>query len=128
METGATPVLRYRQSDISSPKKNNKIINPLITVPDMAAIRFEFLSQATTLTIRAIGGVRRIASPPRAVRGEPHPGWSRTINAIVTGATSDKPRPIFPEFDCGWFNSGGTELSAFMQRSFHICRAASMAR
>jgi hypothetical protein len=103
------------------------MIKPLITVPVMAAIRFAFLSQATTLTISAIGGVRSIASPPRAVRGEPHPGCSRAIKAIITGATSDKPRPIFPEFDCGWFNSGGIGLSAFMPRSFHICRVASMA-
>jgi len=67
-----------------------------------------------------------MASPPRAVSGECHPGCSKTISAIVTGATSDKPRPIFPEFDCGWFNSGGMGLSAFMQTNFHIRRAASM--
>ncbi len=107
METGATPVLRYRQSDISSPKKNSRMIKPLTTVPAIAACRFVFLTQATTLTISAIGGVRSIASPPRAVRGEPHPGCSRTINAIVTGATSDNPRPIRPVFVCGWFSRGG---------------------
>jgi hypothetical protein len=101
--------LRYRQSDdISSPKKNNRMIKPLTTVPAMAAIRFIFLSQATTLTISAIGGVSSIASPPRAVRGEPHPGCSRAINAIVTGATSDKPRPIRPVFACDWFSRGGS--------------------
>jgi len=100
--------LRYRQSDdISSPKKSNRIINPLITVPAMAAIRFACLTQATMLTISAIGGVRSIASPPRAVMGDPHPGRSTTINAIVAGATIDKPKPIRPVFVCGWFSRGG---------------------
>ena len=100
--------LRYRQSDNSSePKKNSRISTPLITVPAMAARRIAFLIHAIMLTISAIGGVRNMASPPRAVRGEPHPGWSKTINAIVTGATSDKPKPIRPVFVCGWFNWGG---------------------
>ena len=93
----------------------------------MAANRLAFLTHATMLTISAIGGVSSIASPPRAVKGDLQPGCSKTINAIVAGATNDKPRPIFPAFDCGWFNSGGTGLSAFIQKSFHICRAASMA-
>ena len=99
--------LRYRQSDdISSPKKNNRICKPLITVPDMAAIRFAFLTQTAMLTISAIGGVSSIASPPRAEMGETHPGCSKAINAIVAGATSDKPRPIRPVFVCGWFSRG----------------------
>ena len=60
---------RYRQSDISSPKKNNhRIIMPLMTVPMMALNRFAFFTHATMLTISATGGVRSIASPPRAVK------------------------------------------------------------
>jgi hypothetical protein len=65
----------------------------------MAANRFVFLTQATRLTISASGGVRSIASPPRAARGERHPGCSKTINTIVAGATNDKYSPIRPEFN-----------------------------
>lgn len=92
----------YRQSEGSSiPKTNQRMIELLITVPAMAAKRFAFLIQATTLTMSAIGGVRSIASPPRAVMGEPHPGCNKTISAIAAGATSDKPSPAFPAFDRG---------------------------
>jgi hypothetical protein len=99
----------HRQSDDSSvPRKNNRIIRPLITVPAIAAYRFAFLIHAMMLTISAIGGVRNIASPPRAVKGEPHPGCSRAITAIVAGATSDNHRPIRPMLVCGWFSRGGS--------------------
>ena len=79
------------------------------------------------LTISASGGVKITASPPRAEKGECHPGCSRTISAIATGATSDKPNPTLPALDCGWFSSGGTGLPAFMSKSFHICGVTSMA-
>ena len=102
------------------------MIKPLITTPAMAAKRFAFLTQATTLTISAIGGVRSIASPPRAVKGDLHPGCSKTISAIATGAISDKASPIRPEFGCGGFSRGGIGWSAFMPKSFHIYRVASM--
>jgi hypothetical protein len=92
----------HRQSEGSSiPKTNQRMIKLLITVPATAAKRFAFRIQATMLTISAIGGVRSIASPPRAVMGEPHPGCSKTINAMAVGATRDKPSPIFPAFDRG---------------------------
>ena len=92
----------YRQSEGSSiPKTNQRIIKLLITVPAMAAKRFAFRIQAMMLTMSAIGGVRSIASPPRAVMGEPHPGCNRTISAIAAGATSDKPSPAFPALDRG---------------------------
>lgn len=92
----------YRQSEGSSiPKTNQRIIKLLITVPAMAANRFAPRIQATMLRMSAIGGVRSIASPPRAVMGEPHPGCSRTLSAIAAGATSDKPSPAFPALDRG---------------------------
>jgi hypothetical protein len=70
-----------------------------MTVPAMAANRFAFPTHATMLTISAIGGVRSIASPPRAVKGDLQPGCSKTINAIVAGATNDKYKPTRPEFN-----------------------------
>ncbi len=85
-----------------------------MTVPAMAANRSAFLTQATMLMISATGGVRIIASPPRAVRGEPHPGCSRGISAIVAGATRDKPSPIRPEIVRGGCNRGGIGLSAII--------------
>jgi len=54
--------VRYWHSDISSPKKNKRIIKPLIAVPTMAQKRFAFLTHATMLTISATGGVRRPSS------------------------------------------------------------------
>jgi len=63
----------------------------------LAALRHH----ATMLMISAIGGVRMIANPPRAVGGDPHPGCKSTIRAIVAGAISDKPRPIRPALDRG---------------------------
>ncbi len=83
------------------------MIELLISVPAMAASRLAFLTHAMMLTASAIGGVTRIVSPPRAVMGEPHPGCSNIISAIVTGATRDKPRPIRPVLVCGPPGSGG---------------------
>jgi len=70
-----------------------------MTVPAMAANRFAFLIHATMLTISAIGGVRSIASPPRAVKGDPQPGCNSNIAIRATGATNDKYRPTRPEFN-----------------------------
>jgi len=72
-----------------------------MVVPAMAASRFAFLVHATMLAMSAIGGVRRMASPPRAERGELHPGRNTTMSTIVAGATSDRPSAIFPRFDGG---------------------------
>ena len=119
----------YRQRADTSPKPNNRIITPLITTPAMAAIRFAFLIQATRLTISASGGVRKIASPPRAVRGERHPGCSSTIKVIVAGAISDNPKPSRPAIGggvgCSGSSRGGMEWSVAMPVAFPLfCRAS----
>jgi hypothetical protein len=88
-----------RQSDGNTiPKTINRTIAPLITVPKIAARRFLFCTHATMLTMSASGGVKIIASPPRAVMGDPHPGCNRTISAIVAGAARDKYSPTLPAF------------------------------
>ncbi len=71
---------------------------PVMTVPMMALNRFAFFTHATMLTISATGGVRNIASPPRAGRKEPQPGCKSQIAASTAGATDDKHKPIRPEF------------------------------
>jgi hypothetical protein len=120
----------YRQSADTNPKPNSRIITPLITTPAIAAIRFAFLIQATMLTISASGGVKNRTSPPRAVRGERHPGCSSTISMIVTGATSDNPRPSRPpvgaDSGSGWSSLGGMGRTVAMQISFPRFRRVSM--
>ena len=85
----------------------SRTIAPLIVVPMIAARRFLFCTHATMLTMSASGGVKITASPPRAERGECHPGCSRTISPIAPGAISDKPNPTFPALGCGGFSTGG---------------------
>ena len=65
----------------------------------MAANRFAFLTQATMLTISAIGGVKSIASPPRAANGDPQPGCNSNVATRTANATNDKYRPTRPEFN-----------------------------
>jgi hypothetical protein len=57
------------------------------------------------LTINAIGGVRNIVSPPRAERGELHPGRKTIISTRAAGAASDNQKPTHPRFEGG--TSGG---------------------
>jgi len=73
----------------------------LISTPAMAAVRLSPRTHPTMLTISAAGGIKRIASPPRTARGDPHPGRSRNINAISAGATSESPNPMRPAREGG---------------------------
>ena len=118
MPAATSQIPSYRHSADISPKQKNSMIRPLIATPAMAAKRFAFLAQATRLRMNAIGGVRTMASPPRAVRGECHPGCSSTISAIVAGATSDKPKPTRPLIGCGWSSRGGIGRPDSMPESF----------
>jgi hypothetical protein len=110
------------------PPKNRKMIKPLMIKPARAAGRLAFRNQATRLTTNAAGGVRSVASPPRAVSGDPQPGRNSIIIAMTAGATSDKPRPILPAFERGWFSSGGLGLTGFTWPQFHNDRISSMRR
>jgi hypothetical protein len=71
----------------------------------MAAARLPPRIHAMMLTINAIGGVRNIVSPPRAERGELHPGRKTIISTRAAGAASDKQKPTRPRFEGG--TSGG---------------------
>jgi len=79
--------------------------SPLMMTPAIAAARFPPRVHPIMLTMRAIGGVRSIVSPPRAESGEPHPGGKTISNTNVTGATSDSQNPARPAPERG--SSGG---------------------
>jgi hypothetical protein len=68
----------------------------LITQPLMAADRWLPRIHPRMLKTRAIGGVSSIVSPPRATKGEPHPGRKTSMNVRTAGATSDSHKPARP--------------------------------
>jgi len=68
-----------------------------MAVPAMAAGRLAPRTHAITLTMNAMGGARNIASPPRAVMGEPHPGLAVSISTRATGAASESHSPARPD-------------------------------
>jgi len=99
-------LIRYRQRvSKDSPPQNSNITSVLITTPAMAAARLPPRVHPTTLTISAIGGVRNIVSPPRAERGDPHPGRKAIITTRAAGAASDSQKPTRPALVGG--GSGG---------------------
>jgi len=96
----------YRQRlNNDSPTKNARITSTLITTPAMAAARLPPRTHPLMLTISATGGVRNIVSPPRAERGDLHPGRRTTISTRAAGAASDSQKPTRPRFEGG--TSGG---------------------
>ncbi|MBI4023950.1 MAG: hypothetical protein HY360_03155 [Verrucomicrobia bacterium] len=92
----------YRQRlNSDSPTKNTRIISPLIATPTMAAARLSRRTHPVMLIISATGGVRSIVSPPRAEKGEPHPGLRTNISTITAGATSESHKPTRPTLQRG---------------------------
>lgn len=73
--------------------------SPLITTPAMAAARYPPRIHPMMLTISAIGGASITVSPPRAEKGELHPGLKTIIITMTVGATSDSQKPTSPELE-----------------------------
>ena len=74
---------------------------PLMIKPPIAAGRLLFRMTPTRLRTNAAGVVVTMVSPPRALTGDPHPGWRRSMPAIVAGAAKDKAKPIRPRIPVG---------------------------
>ena len=79
-------------------RKKNTRLTPLTSSPMTARPRSRPRTSPITLKISATGGTRRIHSPPRTVRGEPHPGRSTVNSRNTAGATSERDRPRRPRF------------------------------
>jgi hypothetical protein len=83
------------------PPRKSALIAPLMIKPPIAAGRLLFRMTPTKLTMNAAGVVVTMVSPPRALIGDPHPGWRRSMLAIVAGAANDRAKPIRPMIPVG---------------------------